>query len=242
MSKVICDICGTSFPDTATQCPICGSVRPADAPSVNDDRKEKSGGYKHVKGGNFSKSNVRKRNKAKGVVSVNVVSDMDAEGSTNGGKSNKALVIVAIILLLAVIAVAAYIILNYFGPSGKPSGNQGGGATESTPAATDETIPCEDLRLSNKNILFESAEGTSQLLSVEVTPANTTDLIRFSSEDESIATVSDSGLVTPVAPGKTKIIVECGNLRAECVVECNRCYRRVHGAYDRSKRRDHIKS
>ena len=26
MSKIICDICGTSYPETATQCPICGCV------------------------------------------------------------------------------------------------------------------------------------------------------------------------------------------------------------------------
>ena len=27
MSKIICDICGTSYPDTADCCPICGCSR-----------------------------------------------------------------------------------------------------------------------------------------------------------------------------------------------------------------------
>ena len=27
MSKIICDVCGTRYPDTAEQCPICGHIR-----------------------------------------------------------------------------------------------------------------------------------------------------------------------------------------------------------------------
>ena len=30
MDKVICDICGTSYPATADQCPICGYEKSAD--------------------------------------------------------------------------------------------------------------------------------------------------------------------------------------------------------------------
>ena len=29
MNKIICDICGTSYPDTADCCPICGCSRDA---------------------------------------------------------------------------------------------------------------------------------------------------------------------------------------------------------------------
>ena len=54
MSKVICDICGTSFPESATQCPICGCVRPAEVVSVPETEEEKTG-YTYVKGGRFSK-------------------------------------------------------------------------------------------------------------------------------------------------------------------------------------------
>ena len=34
MSKIICDVCGTTYPDSATQCPICGCVRSADVEAV----------------------------------------------------------------------------------------------------------------------------------------------------------------------------------------------------------------
>ena len=29
MSKIICDVCGTRYPETAEQCPICGHIRTA---------------------------------------------------------------------------------------------------------------------------------------------------------------------------------------------------------------------
>ena len=39
MSKIICDICGTSYPETAKQCPICGCVRPGDVQRVTNEVK-----------------------------------------------------------------------------------------------------------------------------------------------------------------------------------------------------------
>ena len=75
MSKVICDVCGTAYPETADQCPICGCAKPENArAAASDSTAENISGstYTYVKGGRFSKANVRKRNKAKGVVSVNV--------------------------------------------------------------------------------------------------------------------------------------------------------------------------
>ena len=65
MSKIICEVCGTSYPETANQCPICGCVRPADATSVETDTAVETG-YTYVKGGRFSKANVRKRNRSAG--------------------------------------------------------------------------------------------------------------------------------------------------------------------------------
>ena len=37
MSKIICDVCGTSYPESANQCPICGCVRSGDAVTVRGD-------------------------------------------------------------------------------------------------------------------------------------------------------------------------------------------------------------
>ena len=60
MSKIICEICGTSYPETSTQCPICGCVKPMDKSVVIDKEIQAGSTYTYVKGGRFSKRNVKK--------------------------------------------------------------------------------------------------------------------------------------------------------------------------------------
>ena len=58
MNKVICDVCGTAYPETSSHCPICGCAKKSvDRTSAG----EEDGSYAYVKGGRFSKKNVRKR-------------------------------------------------------------------------------------------------------------------------------------------------------------------------------------
>ena len=70
MNKIVCDICGTSYAESANQCPICGCVHSGDVQRVtneiNSDGKV-STGYTYVKGGRFSKNNVKKRSNGKPV-------------------------------------------------------------------------------------------------------------------------------------------------------------------------------
>ena len=40
MNKIICDICGTSYPDTADECPICGCSREMSAEVLTQDVEE----------------------------------------------------------------------------------------------------------------------------------------------------------------------------------------------------------
>ena len=62
MNKVICDICGTAYPDTAPKCPICGFAKTATETTSAGSERRTSESYAAVKGGRFSKQNVRKRN------------------------------------------------------------------------------------------------------------------------------------------------------------------------------------
>lgn len=64
MSKTICEVCGTSYPETATQCPVCGTAKSNSGPAENMNLQENAE-YNFVKGGRFSQSNVRKRNGGK---------------------------------------------------------------------------------------------------------------------------------------------------------------------------------
>ena len=38
--KVICDVCGTTFPETATHCPICGCAKSPAAQTVAGDEQQ----------------------------------------------------------------------------------------------------------------------------------------------------------------------------------------------------------
>ena len=60
MGKIFCNVCGADYPDTEKQCPICGEARLDAAASA--DNTSTADGYAYVKGGRFSKSNVKKHN------------------------------------------------------------------------------------------------------------------------------------------------------------------------------------
>ena len=63
MSKIICDVCGSAYADTAEQCPICSTAK-RDTNAVKPEAQGDSG-YNYVKGGRFSHANVRKHNSGK---------------------------------------------------------------------------------------------------------------------------------------------------------------------------------
>lgn len=71
------------------------------------------------------------------------------------------------------------------------------------------------LELSHLDVTLKS-EGSQFTLS-----GNLNEKLYFGSEDENVATVDENGVVTAVAPGNTKIVVETEDGRtAECVVRC----------------------
>lgn len=65
---------------------------------------------------------------------------------------------------------------------------------------------------------LEISEGATAQLSVELTPPDSTDAISYESDAPSIASVSESGLVTAVAQGSANITVSAGDQSAVCAV------------------------
>ncbi len=233
MSKIICDVCGTSYPETATQCPICGCIRPGEPKAVAGDtetvEQKTASTYTYVKGGRFSKKNVRKRNRDS--YSYGAQKDIPVnEKKEPQKKSDKGLVIAVVALLLAIIAVVIYIVLRVFGPvilpgnndDKTPINNDQGGNTSSieTSETVDVDVPCADIVITPDQIEL-TKEGASWLLNVEVLPEDTTDtLVIYKSDNEAIATVTGAGKVTAVAAGETYITVMCGDVTKKCLVKC----------------------
>lgn len=223
MSKIICDVCGTSYPETATQCPICGCVRPSDVNVVAGDTEEKvaaqSGTYTYVKGGRFSKSNVKRRNRAQQSNDTPTVVSNESKKKQKGSRDT-GLVVAICILLMAIVAVVVYIALHFFNPDQKQP--VGGNITD-TSTTTESTlleIPCSDIVISKTTVELGSLNAV-YLLNVTPSPADTTDVPVFVSSDESIATVNADGKITAVAPGEATITITCGTATAECKVVCN---------------------
>ena len=224
MSKIICEICGTAYPETAKECPICGYPRnPLEAELELDleneqgqpDSQDPAAAAHRVKGGRFSNRNVKKRlideqtTQESGVH----VPEMPEERPRRK-KSHWLLKLLAVLLLLAALAVGTLYAYRYVYGDEDPSASQG------TTQPAGEPVLCTDLKLDRDALTLEQA-GSAYLLTVTPTPADTTEKPVFVSGDEAVATVSDKGAITAVGPGTTVISVICGSVTRECVVTCS---------------------
>ena len=236
MNKVICDVCGTDYPETAAQCPICGCARTDgnQTSAGNTETGEEERTHTYVKGGRFSKSNVRKRLKAAQVAQTRVPEpeyddddedEDDEDEEVEEGRSNFGLIAIVILLLLAIIAVSSYIAIVHFGlfdqadPT-KPSISNTQ-PTGTKPSTSDTLkIPCTSLTMSDSEITLASVDSVWPL-NYSVEPLDTTDEIIFVSADESVAVVDASGRVTAVGSGETTITATCGSFVVECRVICD---------------------
>lgn len=231
MSKIICDICGTMYPDTAESCPICGCSRDAAADFLGDEfAAEEVVEETKGKGGRFTSrkkkeifdfDEVNSELMEESIEEHNPYSEEEEPVYEERGGHNVVIVVILTILIVALLAAAAFIFFRYFLPNSKendappPSSNV---QIEQTQAPTTEnSIPCEMLILTSGTAEL-SKEGQMFLLHVKPTPEDTTDEIIFTSADESVATVSSDGKVTAVAEGETMIYITCGNIQTTCPV------------------------
>lgn len=240
MSKIICDICGTSYPDTADCCPICGCSRDAAGSILGEDYLEQTADETVQE-----QDLPRKRKEIFDFDEVN--SDPDEEQVTYAEteydeeeleeedeepRPNTLLVIILTVVIALLLMAAGFIFVRYFLPN---MGGKAGAAvqtTHATEAATEETtepgIPCQELYIISGKTIELNKEGQMFLLHVKASPENTTDKILFASGDESVATVTEDGKVTAVSEGETVITISCGVSTMECPVTVKYIEETVH--------------
>ena len=63
MNKIICDICGTSYPDTAESCPICGYSQIPDLELTEEDLLMDEPLLTRNKGGRFVEAGAKRKGK-----------------------------------------------------------------------------------------------------------------------------------------------------------------------------------
>ena len=134
MSKIICEVCGTRYPDTAEQCPICGFIKENTENEPEQEVQEEVFVVPErpaVPGGRFSKRNVRKRLKnqeayaeaeersrvAEKEEEYETQEDDDEEDEEETkGKGGTVLNVILVLVIIALLAVSALIFVRYFMP------------------------------------------------------------------------------------------------------------------------------
>ncbi len=215
MSKVICDVCGTTYPETAGACPICGCAKNATEQTAAEGGTQEETSYNYVKGGRFSKSNVRKRNKKNKPATIAVTQSAAAEGV------NKGLVIAVLLLLLAIVAVLCYIGFRFLFPAGDNNNNSLGSSQTQNPGDENKpaNIPCTDLLVHVPTTVF--MDTTPYMLGVDKDPIDTTDVVTYQSSNDLVATIDATGRIVPVATGTATITVTCGTITRTFEVVCD---------------------
>jgi len=229
MNKVICDICGTAYSDSQENCPVCGCSRDFGLEDLSNELFADGASV-------VMEAGSRKKNREIfDFDEVNRVSDPeddleeddfdDADDYEEESQSNVGLVVILVILIILLLVTAGFFFLRYFLP------NMMSKAPETTaPVVTElaepettvplETgVPCTDIVLPGGKV--EVKVGGMFLMNVQTFPQDTTDVLVYSSEDESIAVVSQEGTVTGVAEGQTVIHITCGNTAVKCNITVN---------------------
>lgn len=222
MSKIICDICGTTYQESAECCPICGCARDAASDLLGEELQveeaaEETAGKKKKEIFDFDEVNTE----AKQEEDEEEEDSYDEEEEEDEPRHNTLVVILLTILIVALLAAAGFIFVKYFLPNMK--GEETVPTTEvvqvtETTAVTEEVIPCEHIIMNNAAKAELNEVGQQFLLNVIVKPENTTEKIIYTSGDESIATVTEDGKITAISEGTTNIYISCGKNSIECPV------------------------
>lgn len=234
MSKVICDICGTTYQDTADQCPICGCSRDAAAALFGDDllteevaeeSKARAGKFSSRKKEIFDFDEVNSEMDDEEVDEEPYDEDEedDEEDYEEEPRHNTFVVILLTVLIFALLAVAGFLFVRYFLPnmsSEETVPTTEAQIEETAEATTQPGIPCQNLVMTSGGTAELNQEGQYFLLHVIAMPEDTTDTIIYTSADESIATVTEDGRITAVSEGETEIYITCGSSQLVCPVIC----------------------
>lgn len=204
MNRIICDICGSEYPENEERCPICSYPRQGNEKTVI---AASAAPYTKIKGGRFSSKNVKKRRKEQ-LRNASVDNERDP---------NKPLIMIIIILLIAIILMTAYIAVRILGDWRGDAPVPQTTATTATTAAP--TVPCAGIGLDEQVVELDN-RGDQKQLGVRLQPADTTDTPVYVSADPSIVEVSETGLVTAVGSGQTTITITCGSVSKTCTVVC----------------------
>ena len=230
MNKIICEICGTAYPDTADCCPICGCAReysqnqdeiPSQMPEyVPEGRK---------KGGLFSAA------QKKFQMDFYDLDDEDEEDedlleafpdipkASHEHSVNVPVVVVLTVLIALSLLASGYLFFRYDLPGRRIAEPEAETTSVTVPSATEmetteePTVPCQSIVLT-AGAPELTRRGQYWLLHVIVMPEDSTDQLTYVSADENVVTVTPEGRLCAVGNGETSVTISCGKERIICPV------------------------
>lgn len=230
MSKIICDICGTTYQDTAPCCPICGCTRDAAASLLGDELLgEEIMDEPRGRGGHFTASKKKKEifdfdevNTRQSAPPREDEDDLGEEPEYDEGPQHNTAAVILLTALIAVLLLAAgYLVVRYFLPGRGNDANTPASETQTMSSEeTTNSVPCTNLVLMSGEAKLYS-NGAQYLINVAPQPADTTDKLIYRSADESVATVDENGMITAMGEGTTEIYILCGTQEVRCPVTCS---------------------
>lgn len=228
MNKIICEICGTAFPDTSDCCPICGCSKEysQEHTEVFPDKMPEYIPEGRKKGGAFSASHRKLQKELYDYDEDDgeLPGQSDSSGAPGHGDGINVFIVVILTVLIAVSLLAAgYLFFRYELPARNPEEPLSEpteliGPTQTETETTEApTIPCESLVLTATAPTL-TKEGQFWLLHTIVTPEDTTDKLIYVSADESVVTVTGEGRLCAVGSGQTEVSITCGSKQIVCPV------------------------
>ena len=195
--KITCRRCGREYSGLRSRCPYCGTSRSRSAERIPLRTSSENAGTPAAE---HAAVNMKWQMLFGGILLIAVVAAVIVliTVSLNAGKNASAS---AAPTPPATVSSAAPVTT----PTPTPT---------PTPSVTSITITF----LGSKRTEFAAKVGDEVPLSTTIYPTGGDQTVTWSSKDESIATVSDKGVVTGVGKGTTTITAECGGVKADCTV------------------------
>lgn len=224
MSKIICDVCGTVYQDTADFCPICGYAQ-GEYPVQQDGFLGPSSAntptphkpiFDYDEDDGYSDSQPESQD-------YDVDDEPDAVDTYEQPSRASTVIIVLLVMVITLLLVAiGFLFFRFYLPNRMAASAPQTVATEAAlepeiQESTEPTIPCTSLALTS-GVTQLTRPGQYWLLHVSVLPEDTTDQLIFMSEDESVVTVNEHGRLTAEGEGETNIYIACGDKEIKCRV------------------------
>ena len=233
MDKIICDICGTVYPQSDECCPICGCSRefsqnseaeiPSQMPEYVPESRKKGGIFSaaqkkyHIDFYDYDEEDDYEQDEALRKEFP------DISASPREHRVNVPVVIVLTVLIALSLLASVYLFFRYDLPNrsvSQPETEESSlpvTSEDATEITEDPTVPCQSIVLT-AGAPELSREGQYWLLHVIVMPEDTTDQLVFFSADENVVTVTAEGRLCAVGNGQTNVTISCGKEQIICPV------------------------